>query len=131
MTSSTIYGVGVDIVQIERIQKALDRFGERFIHRILTDTERRDFYRLHQQPRILASRFAAKEAFVKALGTGFRFGLVHRDIGVGNDELGKPFLVLSNRALDLMRQRGAAQGHISLSDEIHYALAFVVLEKVV
>jgi holo-[acyl-carrier protein] synthase len=124
-----IFGVGVDIVQIDRMERGLERHGERFYRRILTDAEQAEFLGLQQKPRFLASRFAAKEAFVKALGTGFQLGLTHRDAGVEHDELGRPVLTFSPRALELMRERGVGQGHLSLSDEIHYAVAFVTLEK--
>jgi len=124
-----IRGIGVDLVRIERMRQALDRFGERFSRRILTIGELQEFRRSQQPARFLASRFAAKEACAKALGTGFRAGLSLRHIGVGHDESGKPLLTSTDKATALLRERGISASHISLSDEQEHAIAFVVLES--
>lgn len=124
-----IYGVGVDMVRISRVEAALARHGERFAERILTDTELRNFRRARRGADALAKYFAAKEAFVKALGTGFRMGIGWRQIEVRSDRLGRPYLVLSGRALELVDEFGAGESHLSLSDEDEYALAFVTLLK--
>jgi len=124
-----IRGIGVDLVRIERMRKALDRFGERFSRRILTNDELADFRHSPQPARFLASRFAAKEACAKALGTGFRAGLSLRHIGVGHDESGKPLLTSTDKATALLREQGVSASHLSLSDEQEHAIAFVVLES--
>lgn len=122
-----IYGVGADIVQIDRIDASLARFGDRFAERVLTEAELAE-YRLSRQPaRFLAKRFAAKEATVKALGAGFRDGLAFNLIGVVHDAYGKPGLSYSGPALRHVQAAGIAQSLLSLSDEQAYALAFVVL----
>ena len=124
-----IRGIGVDLVRIERMHAALERFGERFSRRILTHGEIEEFRRSQQPARFLASRFAAKEACAKAMGTGFRAGLSLRHIGVSHDEQGKPVLTSSDKASALLQERGITASHISLSDEQDHAIAFVVLES--
>lgn len=123
-----IYGIGTDIVCIQRMVDNLGRYGERFAARILTEQEMAVFRESTQQAPFLAKRFAAKEAAAKALGTGFRGGLSLRDIGVGNDELGKPVLAFSTHAREVLQNRGVGRTHLSLSDESEYAIAYVVLE---
>ena len=124
-----IFGIGTDIVQISRIQKGLDRYGERFAGRILAGQELHDFQHTLQPARFLARRFAAKEAVVKAFGTGFTQGMTFRDIVVSHDPAGKPLLLLSGRALELQREMGIGEQFISISDEQEYAVAFVTLLK--
>ncbi|MCF6210199.1 MAG: holo-ACP synthase [Gammaproteobacteria bacterium] len=123
-----IYGIGTDVVAVPRLQISLDRYGERFAARILTTSEMSDFRQTQSQAHFLAKRFAAKEALVKALGTGFRDGLSLRDVAVANDALGKPVLVFSDKLADRLRSQGVTQQHLSLTDEREYALAFVILE---
>lgn len=123
-----IYGIGTDIVAVSRLQANLARYGERFAARILTAPEMDAFRHTQGQARFLAKRFAAKEALVKALGTGFRDGLGLRDIAVANDALGKPVLTFSDKLADRLRARGITGQHLSLTDEREYAVAFVVLE---
>jgi holo-[acyl-carrier protein] synthase len=124
-----IFGIGTDIVQISRIQNSLDRYGERFARRILGGEELVDFQRTLHPARFLARRFAAKEAVVKAYGTGFTQGITFQDIVVSHDAAGKPLLVLSGRALELQQEMGIGEKFISLSDEREYAVAFVTLLK--
>lgn len=124
-----ILGIGTDIVEIGRIAEALERHGERFARRILGEEELLSFRASAQQAQFLAKRFAAKEAVAKAFGTGFRDGLGMRDICVTHNELGRPELSFSGRALELSQQLGVAGSHISLSDERHYAVAFVTLSR--
>jgi holo-[acyl-carrier protein] synthase len=126
-----IFGIGTDIVRISRIQKSLDRYGERFSRRILAGQELDDFQRTLHPARFLARRFAAKEAVVKAYGTGFTQGMTFRDIVVSHDVAGKPLLLLSGRALELQQEMGIGETFISISDEQEYAVAFVTLLKVV
>ena len=124
-----IHGVGTDIVEIARMQRALDRHGERFAQRILTDNEWLDYQQCSRPAAFLARRFAAKEAVVKAFGTGFRSGLSLRHIGVGHDAIGRPCVELRARARELADSLGAGECHLSLSDEAAYAVAFVVAQR--
>ena len=124
-----IFGIGTDIVRISRIQQGLDRYGERFARRILAGEELTDFQRTLHPARFLARRFAAKEAVVKAYGTGFTQGITFTDIVVSHDTAGKPLLLLSGRALELQYEMGIGEKFISISDELEYAVAFVTLLK--
>ncbi len=130
-----ILGLGSDLCNIERIQASLDRFGTRFEQRVFTDTElaraaRRPFTRAGT----LAKRFAAKEAFSKAVGTGFRDGVFMKDIGVVNAPSGAPTLALSGGAkarLDAMVPHGmAARIHLTMTDDHPWAQALVVIEAI-
>lgn len=114
--------VGVDIVEIERVKRALARFGERFLQRVYTDEERR---RYAGAPAELAVRFAGKEAVSKVLGTGFA-GVSWREIEILNDRLGKPVVRLRGRAEARAIQLGIQQVEISLSHSREYAVAFAV-----
>jgi holo-[acyl-carrier protein] synthase len=128
-----IIGLGSDLCNIERIQASLDRFGERFELRVFTETERaKGNRRPFTKAGTLAKRFAAKEAFSKAVGTGFKAGVFMKDIGVVNAPSGKPTLALSGGAkarLDAMVPAGhVAHIHITLTDDHPWAQAFVVIE---
>lgn len=120
-----IFGIGTDIVQVDRIQKNLDRYGERFARRILADSEFAEFSQVNDPARFLARRFAAKEATAKAYGTGFSDGLTFSDIAVGHDAQGKPELRLAGRAAELCKEMGIGRNYISIADESDYAVAFV------
>ena len=124
-----IFGIGTDIVEIERIGHILGRFGKRFARRILTAEEFYEFQASKSPDRLLAKRFAAKEAVVKAMGLGFRKGLTFACIGITHDENGKPAVVYQGSAVALARALGITGTHISLSDERYYAVAFAVLTK--
>ncbi len=115
-----IYGIGVDIIEIGRVEKALQRFGNRFLQKILTSQEMKK-----TDIKEVAVRFAAKEALVKALGTGFR-GVGFKDIEILNDERGKPYYRLSERVYDRF---GKLSCHLSLSHERDYAVAMAVVER--
>mgnify|MGYP002735273926 CR=1 FL=1 len=123
-----IVGIGTDVARIARFERAVARHGERFVERILGADERRAFVERGRSPAFLAKRFAAKEAFVKALGTGLRDGLSWHEVQVDNDALGRPRLSLSGRALELALAAGVTSTHVSLSDESDVAVAFVLLE---
>ncbi|QDZ06159.1 holo-ACP synthase [Sphingomonas panacisoli] len=128
-----IIGLGSDLCNIERIQNSLDRFGERFEQRVFTETERaKGNRRPFTKAGTLAKRFAAKEAFSKAVGTGFKAGVFMKDIGVVNAPSGKPTLALTGGAkarLDAMTPAGhVAHIHITLTDDHPWAQAFVVIE---
>jgi holo-[acyl-carrier protein] synthase len=124
-----IVGIGVDIAETERFERIYARFGSRIARRILTDKELAEFNRRQQPASFLAKRFAAKEAAAKALGTGFGEIVSYKSIEVENDKSGKPILNLSGGALRLASQKQVTNLFISLSDEKHYAVAMVVLEK--
>lgn len=123
-----IYGVGQDLVEIARIERALARFGERFAKRILCQPELARF-RAHRQPAaFLAKRFAAKEAFTKALGTGIHAPANWHGIWVVNLRSGKPQLEFSPALQNLLEQRRIRRAHLSLTDERALASATVILE---
>lgn len=123
-----IRGIGVDIVKVDRIEQAVERWGYRFLKRIFTAAEIERCQQRARPAQCLALRFAAKEAFVKALGLGMRKGLRWRDIEVVHDHLGKPDLLLHNQAQRLLEAMEASRTWLSLSDERESALAVVVLE---
>lgn len=130
-----IIGLGSDLCNIERIQASLDRFGVRFEARVFTDIERaKADRRPFTKAGTLAKRFAAKEAFSKAVGTGFRRGVFMKDIGVVNAASGAPTLALAGGAkarLDAMIPAGhVASVHLTLTDDHPWAQAFVVIEAV-
>lgn len=122
-----IYGVGTDIVQIARMRAALERHGDAFARRILAPAERAAFAAAADPARVLAKRFAAKEAFGKALGTGVRVPATLHALAVGHDALGKPVLEYAPELAAHLAEKGL-EGHLSLSDEADYVIAFVVLE---
>jgi holo-[acyl-carrier protein] synthase len=128
-----IIGLGSDLCNIERIQASLDRFGDRFVQRVFTPVEQaRAARRPFTRAGTLAKRFAAKEAFAKAVGTGFRAGVFMRDIGVANAPSGAPTLALAGGAqarLDALTPPGhAVHVHLTMTDDHPWAQAFVVLE---
>ena len=123
-----IYGVGNDVVEIGRIEKALARFGERFARRILCESELRRFSGHRKPAAYLAKRFAAKEAFTKALGTGIRHPANWHGVWVKNLPSGKPVLEYSPALRSLLDERRVTGAHLSLSDEREMAFATVILE---
>lgn len=130
-----IIGLGSDLCNIERIQNSLDRFGDRFLGRVFTDVERaKAARRPHTIAGTLAKRFAAKEAFSKAVGTGFKAGVFMKDIGVVNAPSGAPTLELTGGArarLDAMIPEGhLPRIHLTLTDDHPWAQAFVIIEAV-
>jgi len=124
-----IYGIGTDLVEIERIEKALERFGERFAKRILCEPELERFKGHRKPAAYLAKRFAAKEAFTKALGTGIHAPANWHGVWVVNLKSGKPELRFSEPLKALLEQRRIAQTHLSLTDERGMAAATVILES--
>ena len=123
-----IYGVGTDVVEIERIRSALERFGERFARRILCEPELKRFHGHRLPANYLAKRFAAKEAFTKALGTGIHAPANWHGVWVRNLPSGKPVLEFSDALKQLLSQRKISTAHVSLSDERGMAMATVILE---
>ena len=123
-----IYGVGTDLVEIKRVERVLERFGDRFARRILCEPELKRF-RSHKQPiAYLAKRFAAKEAFTKALGTGIHAPANWHGVWVVNLKSGKPQLEFSVELKKLLTQRQIRHSHLSLTDERDIASATVILE---
>lgn len=123
-----IRGIGVDMINVARVEQAVERWGHRFLERIFTEAEIERCEKRARPAQCLALRFAAKEAFAKALGLGMREGLRWRDIEVVQDHLGKPDLLLHNQAQKLLVARDARRTWLSLSDERESAIAVVVLE---
>ena len=123
-----IYGVGTDIVNIDRIQKIILKNKEGFIKRVLTDHEQALFANKADSAAFCAKRFAAKEAFSKALGTGIGRVVSFQDLTVRNNDNGKPHFIPSEKLRLYLLERGVKQAHLSISDENQYAVAFVVLE---
>lgn len=121
-----INGIGADLVAVARLQAALTRRGAALARRLLAPAELADYENAREPARLLAKRFAAKEAFLKALGTGLSQGIRWTDMAVGHDDKGRPLLLLSGRAAALL---GARRCHLSISDERDYALAFVIIES--
>jgi len=124
-----IYGIGTDIVSTSRIAAVWERHGEAFARRILAPQEWAGFADASQPARFLAKRFAAKEAFAKALGTGIRAPATWHNIRVTHDELGKPVLDFDPELAELLSRRSIRSHHLSISDEKEMAAAFVILEK--
>ena len=119
--------VGTDILRIARIAEVLERQGDRFVARILTPLEREE-YRLSKLPeRMLAKRFAAKEAVAKTLGTGIGRGVSWQDICIKHDGFGAPLVELSGGAAEVAKKRGGKRVELSLSDEEDYVIAFAIL----
>jgi holo-[acyl-carrier protein] synthase len=123
-----IVGIGTDLCDIGRIERALERWGEPFAHRILVPSELERFRRHRKPAAYLAKRFAAKEAFSKAVGTGIHFPVNWHNVWVENARSGKPSLRFSAALADFLSERKVAQVYVSLTDEIGMACAFVVLE---
>ncbi len=124
-----IFGIGTDIVEVSRIESSITQFGDDFAKRILAESEFASYQQSHIKPRFLAKRFAAKEAFSKALGTGLRAPATFQNIAVSHDDLGKPILVLAKELQAFLAGKNITQTHISISDEKNLAAAFVILEK--
>ncbi len=124
-----IYGVGIDLVRIDRMESMFERWGGRFEQRVFTEAEISFCSRRRNRVSCLAVRFAAKEAFVKALGLGLRKPVLWHDVEVRNDNLGKPEIVLSERARKYCVDSGIRSWHLSLTDDGLYGAAVVVIES--
>ncbi len=124
-----IYGIGVDLVSIERIEMVIDRWGKRFTDRVFTPQEIAFCSKKAFPPQAYALRFAAKEAFSKALGLGMKKGLRWKDIEVFHSSTGRPCLKLHGRSSEQCREEEITCSHLSLSDEEDYGIAMVILEK--
>jgi len=124
-----IFGIGTDIVEYARIKALWARYGERFAERLLSERELPEFRTHIDSARFLAKRFAAKEAFAKAVGSGMRHPVAFQRIGVTHDGLGKPVLQFDEVLRTYLAQLGINGHHLSISDERDMIVAFVVLES--
>jgi len=124
-----IFGIGTDVVQLERVQAAYERHGEHFVSRLLMPEEEALFRRYKRPVRFLAMRFAAKEAIVKALGTGFSHGMWIRDTGFIQNPWGRPEVIWSPRGRQRRDELGAGEGHVTLTDEAGLIVAVAVLMR--
>ncbi len=123
-----IVGIGVDIVEVARMRTAVERYGDHFVKRVFTDDETRYCRRCAHPEQRFATRFAAKEAALKALGVGWTQGVQFTEVEVVTNELGAPSLVFSGRALELSRELGVGRIHVSLTHHRDFAIAQVLLE---
>lgn len=124
-----IFGIGVDVLEAKRIVHTLERFGERFTEHLLMPQEHAQLARTQRPQRFIAMRFAAKEAIVKAMGTGFAHGVWIRDVGVVQNSWGKPEVVFSERGERVRRGLGIGEGHVTLTDEAGLIVAVAVLMR--
>jgi holo-[acyl-carrier protein] synthase len=122
-----IFGIGTDVVQLIRVERSWERFGQHFADRLLLDPERELFEKAKRPARFLAMRFAAKEAVVKAMGTGFAHGMWIRDVGMMPNDWGQPQIIFSERGAAMCAKLGIAGGHLSLTDEAGLIVAVAVL----
>ena len=126
-----IFGVGTDIVKNSRIKKLIK--NKKFINRIFTSSEIKDSKKINQKVLFFSKRFAAKEAFVKSLGTGFAHNINFKDINVSKKKSGKPHLTLSNKLKDILKRKlklNKVKIFLSLSDEREYSVAYVITQKI-
>ena len=125
----SVIGIGVDLVECERIERSVERFGDKFLRRVFTDGEIQYSMSMKFPARHLAARFAAKEAVSKAFGTGIGKAMGWRNIDIRKKESGEPFLVFSGPAEELATKRGVISALVTLSHTDHHAMACVVLEN--
>jgi holo-[acyl-carrier protein] synthase len=124
-----IFGIGTDVVRLERVRQVHEKFGERFVERLLLPAELEAFRRYQRPVRFLAMRFAAKEAIVKAMGTGFSHGMWIRDSGVVSNAWGKPEIIWSERGRGMCEKLGIGEGHVTLTDEAGLIVAVAILMR--
>jgi len=126
-----IFGIGVDVLEAARVKRLYDKYGEHFVDRLLLPQERAQLGKTKRTERFLAMRFAAKEAIVKAMGTGFAHGMWIRDVGVVQNAWGRPEVIYSERGEKMRRKLGIGSGYITLTDEAGLIVAVAVLETAV
>ena len=124
-----IYGIGVDVIEPDRVARLLEKYGERFARRVLNQDEWPSYQRTRRPVLFVANRFAAKEAFSKAMGTGFRYPVTLGQISVLQNKLGKPELYFRSDLKRLVEAEGIVGWHVTISDEKSVACAVVVLER--
>lgn len=124
-----IYGIGVDMVEPQRIARLIERYGEKFARRVLTDLEWPGYERTNKPVLFVANRFAAKEAFSKAMGTGFRYPVTLQCISVVQNAAGKPDFAFNPELERMVKSRGIIGYHLTISDESSMACAVAILEK--
>lgn len=124
-----IFGIGTDVVQLTRVEATWTRYGAHFAERLLMDEEQALFADHKRPARFLAMRFAAKEAVVKAMGTGFAHGMWIRDVGMIPNDWGQPQIIFSTRGRAMCDTLGIAGGHLSLTDEAGLIVAVAVLMR--
>jgi holo-[acyl-carrier protein] synthase len=124
-----IYGIGIDVIEPQRVERLFEKYGERFARRVLTPLEWPGYLKTVRPVLFLANRFAAKEAFSKAMGTGFRYPVTLQCISVVQNRAGKPSFAFNLHLDNLVRDRGIISHHLTISDEKSLACACVVLEK--
>ncbi|WP_084197320.1 holo-ACP synthase [Solimonas soli] len=125
---AAIYGIGVDVLRVERMQKLLDKHGSKLLLRLLAPRELREVKARSNRARALAMCWAAKEAFLKALGTGFD-GIGWKEVGVVREPNGRPVLIFDRKMKARLRQLGVGAAHLSLSDDGGIVCAYVVVER--
>ncbi len=124
-----IFGIGTDIVAISRIESAMGKHGDRFVQRILAAAEMEEHAKATQPIKFIAKRFAVKEAFSKAFGTGIGEAVGWHDVWVTHNALGKPEIAVSDALQVRLKAAGITNTHVSISDEVDCAVAYVILEK--
>ena len=124
-----IYGIGIDVVEPRRIARLLEKYGERFARRVLTPLEWPGYQKTVKPVLFVANRFASKEAFSKAMGTGFRYPVTLQCISVVQNRAGKPSLAFHPKLEEMVKDRGIVGHHLTISDEQNLACACVVLEQ--
>jgi holo-[acyl-carrier protein] synthase len=122
-----IFGIGIDVLQVDRVERVFQKHGERFVRHLLLPAERAQLERTARPVRFLAMRFAAKEAIVKGMGTGFAHGVWIRDVGIVQNSWGKPEVVYSERGAKVRDRIG--EGHVTLTDEAGLVVAVAVLMR--
>jgi holo-[acyl-carrier protein] synthase len=124
-----IYGIGIDVLKIDRVERVFSKHGERFIKHLLMPEELVQLARTTRPVRFLAMHFAAKEAIVKGMGTGFAHGIWIRDVGMVQNSWGKPEVIYSERGAKVRDGLGIGEGHVTLTDESGLVVAVAVLMR--
>lgn len=124
-----IYGIGIDVIEPHRVERLLEKYGERFARRVLTPLEWPGYLKTVRPVLFLANRFSAKEAFSKAMGTGFRYPVTLQCISVVQNRAGKPGFEFHPRLSEMIKDRGIIAHHLTISDEKSLACTCVILEK--
>ncbi len=124
-----VVGLGVDIIQNERIESVVKKWGDKFLNKFFSDNEINSLDKTRNKDQRLAANYAAKEAFVKAMGTGFRSGMKFKYIEVKRDSLGKPYIDTHGKVKDAVAKKGVSNIHLSISHEKDYSVAVVIFEN--